>query len=180
MTLIIFIAGASTAEAQQRVAVEIAQQFLALSGKTTEYSVSGIVNAPLLAAAMTEDNAPWIELSKKLGQLAARLVQGKLNTPVQSQTVGPDMKNKKFIHTSVLVGILTGQTKNGLNLINAPMLAEDIGVDLKDSHMPGDHRAVLVTVGPHQVKGNENGIKSIILNKENENIILLFIFTFLY
>ncbi|KAF7386456.1 hypothetical protein HZH68_013588 [Vespula germanica] len=159
--------GASTAEAQQRVAVEIAQQFLALSGKTTEYSVSGIVNAPLLAAAMTEDNAPWIELSKKLGQLAARLVQGKLNTPVQSQTVGPDMKNKKFIHTSVLVGILTGQTKNGLNLINAPMLAEDIGVDLKDSHMPGDHRAVLVTVGPHQVKGTIRSNQPLLLSVDD-------------
>ncbi|KAI4483895.1 hypothetical protein M0802_013198 [Mischocyttarus mexicanus] len=145
--------GASTAEAQQRVAVEIAQQFLALAEKTAEYSVSGIVNAPLLAAAMAEDNAPWIELSKKLGQLAARLVQRKLNTPVLSQTIGPDMEDKKFIHTSVLVGILTGQTKNGLNLINAPILAEDIGVDLKDSHVPGDHRAVLVTVGSHQVKG---------------------------
>lgn len=129
---------------------------------------------------MTEDNAPWIELSKKLGQLAARLVQGKLTTTVQSQTVGPNMKDKKFIHTSVLVGILTGQTKNGLNLINAPMLAEDIGIDLKDSHMPGDHRAVLVTIGPHQIKGNENGIKSILLKKDNEYIILLFIFTFLY
>ncbi|KAF7385213.1 hypothetical protein HZH66_012299 [Vespula vulgaris] len=123
--------GASTAEAQQRVAVEIAQQFLALSGKTTEYSVSGIVNAPLLAAAMTEDNAPWIELSKKL------------------------------------VGILTGQTKNGLNLINAPMLAEDIGVDLKDSHMPGDHRAVLVTVGPHQVKGTIRNNQPLLLSVDD-------------
>ncbi|XP_047364033.1 hydroxypyruvate reductase [Vespa velutina] len=159
--------GASTAEAQQRVAVEIAQQFLALSGKTMEYSVSGIVNAPLLAAAMTEDNAPWIELSKKLGQLAARLVQGKLNTTVQSQTVGPDMEDKKFIHTSVLVGILTGQTRNGLNLINAPMLAEDIGVDLKDSHMPGDHRAVLVTVGPHQVKGTIRDNQPLLLSVDD-------------
>ncbi|KAK2581387.1 hypothetical protein KPH14_005071 [Odynerus spinipes] len=159
--------GASTAEAQQRVAVEIAQQFLALSGKTNEYTVTGIVNAPVLAAAMTEDNAPWIELSKKLGRLAARFVQGKLNTTIQSQTVGPDMDNKKFIHTAVLVGILTGHTKNGLNLINAPTLAQDIGVDLKDSHIPGDQKAVVVTVGQHQVKGTIRDNQPLLLSVDD-------------
>lgn len=156
--------GASTAEAQQRVAVEIAQQFLALSGKTNEFAVTGIVNAPVLAAAMTDDNAPWVELSKKLGRLAARFVQGKFDTTIQSQTVGPDMDNKKFIHTAVLVGILTGQTKNGLNLINAPTLAQDIGLDLKDSHIQGDSKAVIVTVGDHQVKGTVRDNQPLLLS----------------
>ncbi|XP_058798466.1 D-3-phosphoglycerate dehydrogenase [Phymastichus coffea] len=38
--------GASTAEAQIRVAVEIAEQFLAISGKAKEFTVTGIVNPP--------------------------------------------------------------------------------------------------------------------------------------
>lgn len=145
--------GASTAEAQQRVAVEIAQQFLALSGKSTEFAVTGIVNAPVLAAAMTAENAPWIDLSKKLGQLAGRFLKGNLNITVQSQTVGAGMQEKKFIHTAVLVGILTGQTKNGLNLVNAPTLAQDIGVDLKEAHVNGENKAVIVKVGERQIKG---------------------------
>ncbi|XP_014469687.1 PREDICTED: D-3-phosphoglycerate dehydrogenase [Dinoponera quadriceps] len=145
--------GASTAEAQQRVAVEIAQQFLALSGKSTEYAVTGIVNAPVLTAAMTNENGPWIELSKKLGQLAGRFLKGKLNTTVHSQTVGAGMQDKRFIHTAVLVGILTGQTKNGLNLVNAPTLAQEIGVELQESHVDDDNRAVVVKVGQHVIKG---------------------------
>lgn len=156
--------GASTAEAQERVALEIAQQFVALSGKSREFAVTGIVNAPVLAAAMTEDNAPWIELSKKLGQLAARFIKGKFDTTVQSQTVGPDMEDKKFIHTAVLVGILSGQTKNGLNLINATTLAEDIGVDLKDSHIVRDYKAVVVTVGEHQVTGTVRNNQPLLLS----------------
>lgn len=145
--------GASTAEAQQRVAVEIAQQFLALSGKSTEFAVTGIVNAPVLAAAMSEENAPWIELSKKLGQIAGRFLKGNLNVAVHSQTVGAGMEEKKFIHTAVLVGILTGQTKNGLNLVNAPILVQDVGVDPKECHVESDNKAVIVKVGAHQITG---------------------------
>lgn len=136
------------------MAVEIAQQFLALSGKSTEYAVTGIVNAPVLTAAMTNENGPWIELSKKLGQLAGRFLKGKLNTTVYSQTVGSGMQDKRFVHTAVLVGILTGQTKNGLNLVNAPTLAQEIGVELHESHVEDDHRAVVVKVGQHIIKGN--------------------------
>lgn len=150
----LYIIGASTAEAQQRVAVEIAQQFLGLSDKSAEYAVTGIVNAPVLSAAMTNENEPWIELSKKLGQLAGRFLKGKLNTIIHSQTVGSGMQDKQFIHKAVLVGILTGQTKNGLNLINAPTLAQDIGIRLQESHVEDDNKAVIVKVGEHTIKGN--------------------------
>ncbi|KAG5307984.1 SERA dehydrogenase, partial [Acromyrmex insinuator] len=155
--------GASTEEAQQRVAVEIAQQFLALSGKSTEYTVTGIVNAPVLSAAMTAENEPWIELSKKLGQLAGRFLKGKLNTVIHSRTVGNAMQDKKFIHTAVLVGILTGQTKNGLNLVNAPTLAQDIGVELQEGHVEDHHKAVIVKVGEHIIKGTVRDNQSLLL-----------------
>lgn len=155
--------GASTAEAQQRVAVEIAQQFLGLSGKSTEYVVNGIVNAPVLSAAMTTENEPWIELSKKLGQLAGRFLKGKVNTTIHSQTVGNGMEDKQFIHTAVLVGILTGQTKNGLNLINAPILAQDIGMRVQKSHVEDDNKAVIVKVGEHIIKGTVRDNQSLLL-----------------
>ncbi|XP_012261202.2 D-3-phosphoglycerate dehydrogenase [Athalia rosae] len=148
--------GASTAEAQQRVAVEIAEQFLALSGKSTAYSVTGIVNAPVLVAALSDVNAPWINVAKKLGQLGSKFVKGTEGISIESQTVGNGMEKKKFVHTAVLVGILSGQTKNGLNLVNAPVLAQDIGVSIKESHTAGED-AVIVKVGQHQVKGTVRG-----------------------
>lgn len=36
--------GASTAEAQVRVAVEVAEQFVALAGKNKAYAVTGVLN----------------------------------------------------------------------------------------------------------------------------------------
>ncbi|XP_051163164.1 hydroxypyruvate reductase-like [Leptopilina boulardi] len=156
--------GASTAEAQQRVAVEIAEQLLALSGKSTKYNVTGIVNAPILTAAMSEENVPWIELSKKLGQLIGKFLNKNPKAIVESQTVGAEMELKKFIHTAVLVGILTGQTKNGLNLVNAPTLAKEIGVQINESHMDSDTSAVIVKVDQYQIKGTIRDNESILLS----------------
>ncbi|XP_033230841.1 D-3-phosphoglycerate dehydrogenase [Belonocnema kinseyi] len=42
--------GASTEEAQQRVALEVAEQFLALSEKSKKYSLTGVVNPQVLKA----------------------------------------------------------------------------------------------------------------------------------
>ncbi|XP_076756943.1 D-3-phosphoglycerate dehydrogenase [Xylocopa sonorina] len=161
--------GASTEEAQQRVAEEIAQQFLALTGKSTEYVVTGIVNAPMLSAAMLDENAPWIELSEKLGQLIGRFLKENLNVCVHSQTVGnAGMREKTFVHTAVLVGILSGQTKNGLNLINAPTLAREIGVDVKGSHEDSlDSDAVIVQAKGHRIKGTIRGNEPVLLSLDD-------------
>lgn len=168
--------GASTAEAQQRVAVEIAEQFLAISGKTDKYSVTGIVNAPILSAAMSGDNGPWIELSKKLGKLAARFVKKNINAKIESHIVGDELKNKKFIHTAVLVGVLSGQTKNGLNLVNASTLAKDIGIDIKELYVNGDNNYVVVKIGQYEIRGtvrnNESYLLSIDDNVFNNGIVL--------
>ena len=84
--------GASTYEAQQRVAVEIAEQFIALSGKNKpneNFVVNGAVNAPVLSAAMIDTNTPWINLAEKLGRLLGsffkQVTQGSV---VQLTTVG--------------------------------------------------------------------------------------------
>lgn len=46
----LIISGASTAEAQVRVAVEVSEQFIALTGKSTKYTTyPGVVNPKVLA-----------------------------------------------------------------------------------------------------------------------------------
>lgn len=84
--------GASTYEAQQRVAVEIAEQFVALSGKNKpheKFIVNGAVNAPVLSAAMSNYNIPWINLAEKLGRLLGTLFkQVPSSSAIQLTTVG--------------------------------------------------------------------------------------------
>ncbi|XP_034935751.1 hydroxypyruvate reductase [Chelonus insularis] len=156
--------GASTAEAQERVAVEIAEQFLAISGITDKFTVTGIVNAPILAATMSGDNGIWIELAKKLGQIGARFFKKNMTASMESQTIGTGMLNKKFLHTAVLLGVLAGQTKNGLNLVNAPTLAKDAGIQITESHRDGEYDAVVVRVGTHQIKGTVRNDEHLLLS----------------
>ncbi|KAF3425552.1 hypothetical protein E2986_04172 [Frieseomelitta varia] len=159
--------GASTEEAQQRVAEEMAQQFIAISGKSTKYAVTGIVNAPVLQAAMSGENASWIELSKKLGELIGRFLKEKLDVTVHSQIVGgASMREKSFVHTAVLVGILSGQTKNGLNMINAHILAKERGIKMEESYEESaDVEAIVVqTDEDHLIKGTIRDNKSLLLS----------------
>ncbi|PBC33309.1 D-3-phosphoglycerate dehydrogenase [Apis cerana cerana] len=161
--------GASTEEAQQRVAEEIAQQFLVLAGRSTEYVITGIVNAPMLSAAMSHENASWIELSKKLGNLISRILKGKLNITVHNQIIGnKEMEKKTFIHTAILVGILSGQTKNGLNLINAPTLAQEIGIDIKRSYEESTNiEAIVIQAEGHWIKGTVRNNKPMLLSLDD-------------
>ena len=136
--------------------MEIAEQFLAITGVSTEYAVTGVVNSPILAASLIGDNGIWIDLAKKLGKLASRILSKNLKAPIESQTIGEGNKNKNFIHAAVGIGILSGQTKNSLNLVNAPELVKKMGFAIKESHVDGEVDAIVVRIGQHSIKGEIN------------------------
>ncbi|PSN52991.1 hypothetical protein C0J52_01149 [Blattella germanica] len=156
--------GASTNEAQQRVAVEIAEQFVALAAncsaeERSRYAITGVVNAPVLAAAMIQSNTPWISLAKELGKLVAKLTEGVTpGTKINIATSGAGMENKKFLSTAVMVGMLTGYTKNGLNLINAPSLAKEAGIEVSQLH-EGQSEVPTVSVTISQGKSNSHSVR---------------------
>lgn len=120
--------GANTVEAQRRVAVEVAQQIVDMvNGRP----LVGVVNAPGLTNATNDACKPWIELAQALGCLANHLSQP-VETP--SLTLNVDLygsevsKMEAFLGPALLVGLLKGMTQNGINLVNAPMLAKEVGV----------------------------------------------------
>lgn len=65
--------GASTVEAQERVAREIAEQLIDLVEGRQAF---GVANAPNLGSSMIESNKPWMQLAQALGHLAHRLAEG--------------------------------------------------------------------------------------------------------
>ena len=91
--------GASTVEAQERVAREIAEQLIDLVQVQSivllsplpdqKYSINleqgrqavGVANAPVLGRSMVDSNKPWMQLSQALGYLARRLADGVLDVP---------------------------------------------------------------------------------------------------
>lgn len=126
--------GASTVEAQQRVAVEIAEQFVALAGRGS-FPITGVVNAPVLAAEIKPVNAPWIDLARELAKIAAKMVpKVDSETTITINTSGETLQSMNFLTTAVLMGILNEQTTGELNLINAPTLAKELGITVTLNH----------------------------------------------
>ncbi|KAL9966512.1 hypothetical protein ACROYT_G024598 [Oculina patagonica] len=121
--------GASTVEAQTRVAKEIAEQFVdAVQGK----SLFGVINAAFLTEALQPQAQPWLSLGDKLGRVAACLAQGKV-TKVTVTTHGAEMKSAgRYITAAVSAGIIGG---NDVNLVNSAVIAKEKGFEVSCSHV---------------------------------------------
>lgn len=64
-----------------------------------------------------------------------------------------------FLSTAAMVGLMSAsRPNNGLNLINAPSLAQDTGLTVSQTHAPGENKLVSVIVSSpsakHTIKGN--------------------------
>jgi D-3-phosphoglycerate dehydrogenase / 2-oxoglutarate reductase len=119
--------GASTAEAQDRAGTDTAEQVLrALTGGV----VTTAVNIAAVRPETMEALAPFVPLCEKLGTLA----QGLANRPIDRLQV--EFRGRiaehdtRLLGIAVLVGILSGHTEEQVNLVNAPTMAEERGIDL--------------------------------------------------
>nr|KAG5693817.1 hypothetical protein BaRGS_004425 [Batillaria attramentaria] len=140
--------GASTVEAQSRVAVEIAEQFVDLAqGK----QLFGAINAPALTNALSPQTQPWVKLGESLGVVASLLTQGPAAS-IQLVSVGAELeKAGSYLSAAVLAGYLRSSKAGGdagvsLNLVNAPVLAKQAGLQVTTSSLPGPLPGVSVTL----------------------------------
>lgn len=125
--------GASTKEAQLRVAKEIAEQFIDLiNGKP----VPGVVNAPLLGQMLKPESRPLSKLGEYLGMLGATL--SPKATEFKAYITGPDLgQSSDLVTAATKVGLVKGrkllgnETFEGVNLISAPTLIEKEGIKLE-------------------------------------------------
>jgi len=119
--------GASTAEAQDRAGVVTAEQVrAALTGGV----VTNAVNIAAIRPEEMEALAPFVPLCEKLGKLAAGLGGAAIDR-VQVEFRGRLADHDtRLLGIAVLVGILSGHTEEPVNLVNAPSMAEERGIDL--------------------------------------------------
>ncbi|XP_795649.3 D-3-phosphoglycerate dehydrogenase [Strongylocentrotus purpuratus] len=153
--------GASTVEAQERVACEIAEQFVdGVNGK----SLFGAINAQALSNALTPETKPMVSLGQGLGVVAASLAKGQLSAAsIQVTTYGPSLKKAgSYLKAAVSAGILRVQTGgNNVNLVNAQPLLAELGLEItvnNEDAAPANSKAsvaVTITVGgnPHRLGG---------------------------
>ena len=136
--------GAATAEAQDRAGTITADQVRrALSGGV----VTNAVNIAAVRPEEMEALAPFVPLCEKLGRLAQGLGNGsvdRISAEFRGRIADHDTR---LLGIAVLVGILSGHTEEQVNLVNAPTLAEERGIELTElKDTVSDEFTELVTV----------------------------------
>jgi D-3-phosphoglycerate dehydrogenase len=122
--------GASTAEAQEGVGIEVAEQIRAalLNGE-----IRNAVNMPSIDAKTLAAVGPHISLGEKLGlflsQIAAKRVDS-LNINYSGKINDTDTTP---ITRSILAAFLRAAGGGDVNVVNAPAFAENLGLKVKES-----------------------------------------------
>jgi len=120
--------GASTAEAQDKAGVTIAEQvLLALAGEFVPFAVN------VSATEASETVRPFLPLAERLGRIFASLVGG-LPTKLDIEYEGALAEYDTSILTlSVLKGLFAGGIAEPVSYVNAPQLARECGLEYRES-----------------------------------------------
>lgn len=121
--------GASTEEAQVRVAEDIVDQII---GALKTGEVRNAVNIPSFPMYLQKKIGGYLSLVEKMGALAAQLMEGNLNT-VEAIYKG-DLADYevKPLTAAIMKGILSSILKEGVNYVNAPLMAKERGIKISE------------------------------------------------
>ncbi|MBB3763116.1 D-3-phosphoglycerate dehydrogenase [Sphingomicrobium lutaoense] len=148
--------GASTTEAQVNVAIQVAEQMsdFLLSG-----AVTNAINMPSLTAEEAPRVKPYMGLAESLGKLVGQTLGEQIESIAVEVEGDAAELNIKPITGAVLAGLM-GSYSDSVNMVNAPLLAKDRGLDVSEvrhSHEGDYHTLVRVTArtpdGPRSVAG---------------------------
>ena len=137
--------GASTNEAQVNVAIQVAEQ---MADYLMSGGVTNALNVPSLSAEEAPKLKPYMALAEKLGSLIGQLAHGGLSGISIEVEGAAAALNQKPITSAVLAGLMRVHTDT-VNMVNAPFLAKERGIDVREVRhdREGDYHTLLrVTV----------------------------------
>ncbi len=150
--------GASTREAQDKAGDTIAEQVgLALAGEFVPFAVN------VAAAEASETVRPFLTVAEHLGGIFAGLLEGLppvIDVEYQGELAGYDTR---ILTLSVLKGAFAGSTEEPVSYVNAPQVAVERGIEVRDTSTVTTRDWVnLVTVsgGGHSVSGTLVGLRA--------------------
>jgi D-3-phosphoglycerate dehydrogenase len=124
--------GAATAEAQENVALQVAEQ---MSDFLLTGAVSNAINMPSVSAEDAPRLKPYMELCRLLGAFAGQLTQARegVLTRVTIEYEGQVASlNQRPLTAAMLAGLMS-PAMEGVNMVNAPVAARDHGIDVSET-----------------------------------------------
>ncbi len=118
--------GASTQEAQEKVAVQIAEQ---LSNYLIDGAISNALNAPNLSAEEALVLTPYLNLAQNLGAFAGQLSREPIKNITMSFYGDVTQLNTAPLVTQAIQAVLAPSNCN-VNSVNAQQVARDMGIQV--------------------------------------------------
>ncbi|MEC9382086.1 MAG: phosphoglycerate dehydrogenase [Thermodesulfobacteriota bacterium] len=167
--------GASTEEAQAKVGIAMAEQIIEYANKGV---VSNAVNMPSMSEEVISELKPFLELSEKLGSFMGQLCKTSAKEIIVEYTGNIAEMNIAPLTVSALKGYLSPMMSAPVTYVNAPLIAEERGIKLKEVKLTAeeDFSSLMTLIvnteaGNFAVSGSIFGKKKPILTKLNQHAI---------
>jgi len=134
--------GAATEEAQENVAIAVAEQ---IADYLVRGTIRNAVNFPSIPADQVAKLQPYLNLAVKLGSFAAQVFEGGI-TGVTIEYMGDASElNTAPVTIAALKGLLTPILEETVNFVNAPFIAKERGIEVKETKTAwaGDYQSML-------------------------------------
>ncbi|MFH2218549.1 MAG: phosphoglycerate dehydrogenase [Pseudomonadota bacterium] len=160
--------GASTGEAQLKVAEMIAKQ---MAGYLIEGIIANAVNFPSLSMEVMDQLRLYLDLAEKMGSLMGQLVR-KIHDITISYSGDVAVLDTRPLTHAVLKGLLGSFSDTPVNYVNAPALAREKGIHVNETRsQEKDHFSSLIKVKLEDHPGEPDEIWGTIFEKEYPRIV---------
>jgi D-3-phosphoglycerate dehydrogenase len=135
--------GAATSEAQENVALQIAEQ---MSDYLLRGAITNAINFPSISAEEAPKLKPFIALAEKLGSFAGQLTETGISKVQLAYEGAVAQMNTKALTSAALAGLLRPMLGD-VNVVSAPVVAKERGIVVEEvtREMPEDYES-LITV----------------------------------
>jgi D-3-phosphoglycerate dehydrogenase len=121
--------GASTTEAQENVALQVAEQ---MSDYLLKGAITNAINFPSISAEDAPKLMPWVKLAEQLGSFAGQLTLSSIKS-IRIEYAGEVAKlNVKPLTAAALAGVLRPSLSD-VNMVSAAAAAKDRGIMLEET-----------------------------------------------
>lgn len=160
--------GASTAEAQDKVAIDIANQIV-------DFFKNGViknsVNAPSLSLETSKQLGPYLKLSENLAVVVAGITDFPISEIQISYMGDVSLVDTKILTQGIIKGILTQQVE-GVNYVNAPSIAKSRGVKVQETKSgESEDFTSVISIAVKGNDGKENLVKGTLFGKKEPRLI---------
>ncbi|MBM3569594.1 MAG: phosphoglycerate dehydrogenase [Alphaproteobacteria bacterium] len=125
--------GASTVEAQEKVAAQIAEQM-------ADYLLTGAVTNALNMPSVTREEAPklapYMKLAEQLGRFAGQITKSDLRSVSIEYEGHVASLNTRPVTAAALLGLLA-PSMDSVNMVNAPVVAKARGITVAETKVEG-------------------------------------------